>query len=571
MVSHRDGSKLTYKMRKDPDSFYNAAAPAEEGELYHYLLDGQKLRPDPASRFQPKGVHAESAIVDPNAFMWTDKNWRGLDRDELVIYELHVGTFAGEGTFEDVARHIDYLKDDLGITALELMPVAQFSGTRNWGYDGVHPFSPQNSYGGHEGLKGLVDRCHSAGLGVILDVVYNHLGPEGNYLGDFGPYFSYKYRTPWGPAINYDDGGCDQVREFIVNNALYWINEYHIDALRLDAIHGIFDNSPRHILRDVAEAVHAQTERLGKELLVFAESDLNDPRIVAPRDSCGYGLDGQWSDDFHHSIHAYLTGERSGYYQDFGSLNDIAKALSDVFVYDGRYSQYRKRSHGAKTTNLEAGRFIFSIQNHDQVGNRADGARLARLLDLPKIKLAAGLLILSPYVPLIFMGEEYGEINPFYYFTSHSDPSLAKAVREGRKKEFEAHCWHEEPADPQDVSTFRASVLNQSLLENARSSEIFQFYSELLRLRKGHRALRSNRNAMKVDLDEKQRALLIRRTAPGEDAVVVFVLGETPAMLRLGSGDWSLVFDSEGNRRHLHNRESHSEFRPYSFSVLIRR
>lgn len=570
LLNSNDKSESRHKMQIDSRGFYEATIPARAGDLYLYLLEGEKRRPDPASRFQPRGVHSESAVVDPDSFTWTDESWKGLEADKLFIYELHVGTFSGKGTFDGVAEYVDYLVK-LGVTAVELMPVAQFSGSRNWGYDGVHPYSPQNTYGGVESLKSLVDRCHSAGLGVILDVVYNHLGPEGNYLGDFGPYFSYKYKTPWGPAINYDESGSDQVREFIVNNALYWVNEYHIDALRLDAIHGIFDNSTEHILQEIGTAVHAQSERLGKNLFVIAESDLNDPKTVTLVDRCGYGLDAQWSDDFHHSVHTYLTGERFGYYQDFGDLGDIAKSLSDVFVYDGRYSRYRGRRHGAKVTNREAKRFVFSMQNHDQVGNRADGRRLAALVDRKKIKLAAGLLILSPYVPLFFMGEEYGETNPFYYFTSHSDPALVEAVRAGRKKEFEIHEWRADPADPQDISTFRASVLNQTLLSDAHRSELFQHYSTLIRLRKTYKSLATDRSSTKVRLDEEQKAIIVKRSSPGEDVVLVYIMGQTPARLQAEPGKWSLVYDSENTSAHGLEGQWPAEFMPCSVSVLIRK
>jgi len=404
---------------------------AGAGTKYTYLLDGTEQRPDPVSRFQPEGVHGPSEVVDPNNFPWEDHAWKGIPLERLILYEIHTGTFTREGTFEAIIPLLDYLRNDLGVTAIELMPVAQFPGERNWGYDGTYLYAPQNSYGGPMGLKRLINVCHQKGLAVILDVVYNHLGPEGNYLGNYGPYFTNRYRTPWGPAVNFDGPESDEVRRFIVDNALYWVTEYHIDGLRIDAIHGIFDFSAQHILYDIREAVHRQAMTLGRPIWVIAESDLNDVRVIDPPSKGGFGLDAQWNDDFHHCLHTLLTGEQNGYYQDFGKIQQLGKALREGFVYSGQYSPFRKRRHGNSSKHLPPKKFVIFSQNHDQVGNRAKGDRLSTLVSFEALKLAAGMLLLSPNIPLLFMGEEYGEEAPFQYFVSHSDPELM-----GEKKNF---------------------------------------------------------------------------------------------------------------------------------------
>ena len=400
--------KLVPLRREERGYHCGVAEGVEPGSLYFYLLDGEKERPDPASRYQPQGVHGPSQVVDPRAFAWTDRCWFGPARQELIFYEIHVGTFTPAGTFDAIIPYLDEIRE-LGITAIELMPVAQFPGSRNWGYDGVYPFAVQNSYGGPEGLRRLVDACHRYRLAIFLDVVYNHLGPEGNYLRDFAPYFTDRYRTPWGPALNLDGPGSDEVRRFFTENALYWLTEFHLDGLRLDAIHAIFDFSARHFLEELTDVVHRQAERLGRRVYVIAESDLNDARVIRPRAVGGYGLDAQWSDDFHHSLHALLTGERNGYYQDFGTLAHMARAFRKGYTYTGQYSAYRRRRHGNSTRFCGAQQFVVFAQNHDQVGNRAGGERLGTLVSFAALKLAAGVVLLSPFLPLLFMGEEYGE------------------------------------------------------------------------------------------------------------------------------------------------------------------
>jgi maltooligosyltrehalose trehalohydrolase len=511
------------------------------GDRYIYRLDGGKERPDPASRSQPEGVHGPSEVVDPDQFHWTDQNWRGLPLERFIIYELHVGTWTGKGTFQAAIAHLEYLRD-LGITAIELMPVAQFPGARNWGYDGVGLFAPQSTYGGPQGLKELIDACHRCGLAVILDVVYNHVGPEGNYLQDFGPYFTDRYRTPWGPAINYDGPDSDEVRRFIISNALYWVTEYHIDALRLDAIHGIYDFSALHILKEMSDAVRTESGRAGRRVLLIAESDLNDSRIIAPSTEGGYGLDAQWSDDFHHALHTVLTGERTGYYEDFGQLAYLATALQDGFVYAGRHSQHRRRRHGNSVRDRPPQQLIICAQNHDQIGNRAWGERLTTLIPWEALKTAAAAVLLAPQTPMLFMGEEYGETAPFQYFVDHSDTDLNQAVREGRKREFAAFGWTEVP-DPVDASTFERSRVRLDAPHDQQQKGLLAWYRRLIHLRKtlppymtscGHHEIRSF-----VD----QHIITIHRwTEEGEATLVILGLKKTPTRLSLDKpeGTWTL-------------------------------
>lgn len=481
---------------------------------YAFVAPDGRLLPDPVSRSQPDGVHAASRVLDSAAFPWTDESWRGVMMDELVIYELHVGAFTAAGTFEAIIPRLPELKA-LGVTAIELMPIGQFPGTRNWGYDGVALYAPQNSYGGPLGLKSLVDAAHALGLGVLLDVVYNHVGPEGNYLDAFGPYFTRKYTTPWGRAMNYDDVDSDEVRRFVVDNALYWVTEYHIDGLRLDAVHGIFDFSARHILEELTTEVHAQGDRMGKSVVVIAESDLNDPRLLRSVHEHGSGLDGQWSDDFHHAVHALLTGDRNGYYADFGAASAVADAMREPFTFAGQYSIYRRRKHGAASTGIPRRRFVVAVQNHDQVGNRATGDRLATLVSPEKLRLAAALLILSPYVPLLFMGEEYGETKPFQYFIEHSDHELVAAVRDGRRREFESFGWGHEIPDAQDDGTFRRSKIDwfEGAEDGASRRALLELYRDLLALRRDEPMLRPDGSNIVVNNGEPGWITLYREPA----------------------------------------------------------
>jgi len=521
----------------------------EPGSLYAYRLDEKTERPDPASRFQPQGVHGPSQVADPH-LEWEDARWAGLPLPEYTIYELHVGTFTPEGSFEAIIPPLDELRE-LGITAIELMPIAQFPGTRNWGYDGAYPFAVQDSYGGPEGLKRLVNACHKLGMAVVLDVVYNHLGPEGNYVAEFGPYFSDSYKTAWGAALNFDGPHSDEVRRFFIENALYWVTEFHIDALRLDAVHAIVDHSAAPFLEELAEAVHQRAERLNRRIYVIAESNLNDVRLVRPRELGGYGLDAQWNEDFHHSLHALLTGERAGYYQDFGALRQLVKAFNEGFVYSGQYSPYRQRRHGNSSRDVPAQKLVVFARNHDQVGNRMLGERLSQLVSFEGLKLAAGVVLFSPFIPLLFMGEEYGETAPFQYFVSHSDPGLVEAVRRGRREEFSAFGWQGEPPDPQDEETFLRSKLNRSLRADGHHAALFQFYKELLRLRRTVAALANlSKEQMEVLGYEEDRVLLLRRWSGNSEVFAIFNFGDAEAAMTLSlpGGRWRKLLDSADER-----------------------
>jgi maltooligosyltrehalose trehalohydrolase len=537
-------------LQRGEQGYHKAVAKSVgPGALYFYRLDGDKERPDPASRFQPQGVHGPSQVVD-SRFPWDDAAWFGIPLRDYIIYELHVGTFTGEGTFAAVVPHLEQLKE-LGVTALELMPVAQFPGSRNWGYDGTYPFAVQTSYGGPDGLKQLVNACHQRGLAVAVDVVYNHLGPEGNYLGDFAPYFTDRYQTPWGPAINFDGPDSDEVRRFFIENALSWVTEFHVDALRIDAVHAIPDFSARPFLEELAEAVHARAERLNRRIYLMAESDLNDSRVIRPPEFGGFGLDAQWNDDFQHALHTLLTGERTGYYQDFGEIRHLVKALREGFVYSGEYSPYRRRRHGNSSITIPAHRFVVFAQNHDQVGNRPGGERLSRLVSFEALKLAAGIVLLSPFIPILFMGEEYGEIAPFAYFVSHSDPSLIEAVRRGRREEFAAFRWQGELSDPQDESTFLRAKLNHELRRQGDHRVLLDFYREVMRLRRELPALnRLNLEHLEVDGVERERVLVLRRRSDSEEAGAIFHFGkpEVALTLPLPRGRWQKLLDSAASR-----------------------
>lgn len=481
-------------MERSADDTFSVQTTAQAGDRYFYILDDQKPLPDPVSRLLPEGVHGPTAIVDPNAFAWSDHGWRGLDLRDYIIYELHVGTFSPEGTFDGVVQRLDYLKS-LGVTMIELMPVAAFPGRRNWGYDGVSMYAVQASYGGPEGLKRLVDAAHRAGLAVMLDVVYNHLGNEGNYLRLFGPYFTHHHTTPWGDAINYDDRGCVGVRRHVVENALYWIREYHLDGLRLDATQTIYDDSPLHIVAEIQESVQQLAEGLGRRVCVIAETDENDRRYVLPRAEGGFGVNAVWSDDFHHAVHAYLTGEHEGYYQDFGGREQIVRALNQGFVFQGEpFKFWRGNKRGTSSAGIHLPAHVLCTQNHDQVGNRARGERLDALVPRGACKLAAALLLLAPETPLLFMGQEYGETAPFQFFTDYGDPALQQAVREGRRREFEHFvAFGGEVPDPQDPQTFERSKLQWQKIsgqwavgsgQKNQQQEMLEWYRRLIELRR---------------------------------------------------------------------------------------
>lgn len=519
------------------------------GSLYFYRLDGVKDRPDPASRFQPEGVHGPSQVVSPH-FPWEDQGWFGPALRDYVIYELHVGVFTPQGTFDAIISYLEELKA-LGITALELMPVAQFSGERNWGYDGAYPFAVQNTYGGPEGLKRLVNACHRLGLAVVLDVVYNHLGPEGNYLGDYGGYFTDHYRTPWGDAVNYDRAHSDEVRRFFLENARYWITDCHIDALRLDGLHAIIDQSAQPFLAQLAQTVHEQGERLGRRVYLIAESDHNDARLIRAPELGGYGLDAHWNDDFHHAVHTLLTGEQAGYYQDFGRLEQLAKAFREGFIYSGQYSPYRRRRHGSPARDLPAHRFVVFAQNHDQAGNRPAGERLSRLVSSEALKLAAGVIILSPFLPLLFMGEEYGEVAPFHYFVSYQDQDLVEAVRRGRREEFSAFAWAADLPDPQSEETYLSAKLNHELRRLEKHRVLWEFYQELLRFRREALSFPGNGPAtLEVNHCETEKVLLVRRAGGSREVTMVcnFHASSRSLALPWRPGAWDKLLDSAEGR-----------------------
>jgi maltooligosyltrehalose trehalohydrolase len=522
------------------------------GMLYRYKLASGEERPDPASRHQPQGIHGPSQIVDPS-FPWTDHAWLNPPLARHIVYELHVGTFTPEGTFESIIPRLGDLID-LGITAIELMPIAQFPGSRNWGYDGVNLFAAQSTSGGPRGLKTLVNACHARGLAVYLDVVYNHLGPEGNYLRDFGPYFTADYHTPWGEALNFAGPESDPVREFFIQNALYWTEECHIDGLRLDAVHAIVDPSPTPIVEELAAAVHSAAERLGRRIHVIAESAANDSRLLHPRELGGYGCDAQWNDDFHHALRTLLTGEDQGYYASYGRLRHLAKAYTDGFVYTGEYSPFHQRRHGRPSRAVPAERFIIFNQNHDQVGNRMLGERLAHSVDFEAAKLAAAAVLLSPYIPMLFMGEEYVEPAPFQYFISHTDPDLVEAVRKGRREEFDSFRWEGEAPDPQDEATFNACKLDWQLRHLGRHGEMLEFYRTLIRLRREIPAIGTPaKDGLDITAQDPQPILIIRRAPsnPGDaQALIILNFGGAAAKVEPGTIDsqWRRLLDSSDER-----------------------
>jgi maltooligosyltrehalose trehalohydrolase len=552
-----DPEERIIEMEAQEDGFYQVTVEdVAPGTRYFYRIDGEKDRPDPTSRFQPEGVHGPSQVVSAN-FDWEDACWSGIPLQQYIIYELHVGTFTPEGTFDAIIPALESLKE-LGVTAIEIMPVAQFPGARNWGYDGVHLFAVQDSYGGPEGFKRLINACHKLGLAVVLDVVYNHLGAEGNYLWDYGPYFTDRYKTPWGSSVNFDGPGSDQVRRFFIENAVYFLREFHVDALRLDAIHAMLDFSAGTFLEEMAAVVEREAVHLNRNVYLIAESDLNNARVVRSRENHGYGLDAQWCDDFHHSLHVLLTGESLGYYQDFYDptgaepLQYLAKALTEGYVYSGQYAPSRGCRHGNSSRDIPAHRFVVCIQNHDQVGNRMEGERISALASWPRIKLGAAMLLLSPFVPMLFMGEEYGESAPFLYFISFTDAELTRAVREGRRKEFSDFMQHGEPPDPFAEETFQRSKLNPELANKGKHKELRDFYRALIQLRKSVPALmhlskdHMQLHSYEVHADQGEQLLLLQRWHEGDEIVALFNFGKEPITLPLPipTGQWVKRIDS---------------------------
>ncbi|MBE0597802.1 MAG: malto-oligosyltrehalose trehalohydrolase [Desulfuromonadales bacterium] len=516
------------------------------GTCYIYRLEreGQE-RPDPASFFQSEGVHRPSTVVDHGAFPWRDGDWQGRPLAEFVIYELHVGTFTSEGSFDAVIPRLAQLRE-LGVTAVEIMPVSQFPGTRGWGYDGAHPFAPQNSYGGPEGLKRLVDACHQHGLAFILDVVYNHLGPEGNYLREFGPYFTDKYRTPWGEAVNMDEAGSDEVRNYFIENALFWFREYHVDALRLDATDRIYTFSAKTFLRELAEQVRQYETEAGRRCLLIAESDFNDARLLLPPERGGDGLDGHWSDDFHHSLHTLLTSEEAGYYQDFGRPIDLAKALQEGYVYDWRYSPYRGHRRGSSASDLPGRQLVVCSQNHDQIGNRMFGHRLLHLTSFEAAKTAAAAVILSPYLPLLFMGEEYAEVAPFQFFADFQDEELRQAIHRGRMEEFAGFKWRGEPPDPHDPQTFDNSRLDWESRSQGEHGTMLAWYRRLLQLRREPGLGADDEPQRQSGALEGERLVWLHRWRDDRPTLLLLSFSDqaTSAPLPVAEGRWRKVLDS---------------------------
>lgn len=514
---------------------------AVAGADYAFRIDNGNPLPDPRSPWQPNGVHAPSRLYDHAAYDWHDRGWAPPTLGSAVIYELHIGTFSPAGTCDGAIEKLDYLVD-LGITHVELLPVNAFNGEHGWGYDGVDLFSVHEPYGGPDGLKRLVDACHARGLAVIMDVVYNHLGPSGNYLGQFGPYFSDRYGTPWGPAVNFDDAHSHEVRRFVIDNALMWLRDYHCDGLRIDAVHAILDTSAVHILEELAIETRQLEAQLGRSLVLIAESSLNDPRVVSSIEAGGYGLHAQWNDDLHHALRTVLTGDQDGYFADFHGLADVAKALREAFVLDGRFSPFRQRYHGRPIGDLPATRFITYIQTHDQVGNRAQGDRLGHAISTAQLKVAAALMLAAPTIPMLFQGEEWNATAPFQYFTSHPEPDLAGAVRNGRRREFAAFGWDaEDVPDPQDPATFERSKLDWAELERAVHAEMHAWYRHLIALRRSDPDLLDDRfSNVAVEFDADAAWLVMRRGA----IVVACNFSKSTRTVPLGNAPTALLMHS---------------------------
>ncbi|HVS97581.1 MAG TPA: malto-oligosyltrehalose trehalohydrolase [Puia sp.] len=550
----RTEAPVRLPMTKDSEGFFSLEARGVlAGQRYYYYFpETDKRYPDPASCWQPEGIHGPSAVVDHEAFRWSDERWKGRPFGELVFYELHVGAFTPEGTFDAVIPRLDELAAT-GITAIELMPAAQCPGTRNWGYDGVFLYAVQNNYGGPEGLRRLVDACHARGIAVFLDVVYNHVGVEGNCLAAYGPYFSDKYRTPWGEAMNFDGAWSDGVRDFITGNALHWAQAYHIDGLRLDAIHEIYDRNAVRIWDELYAAVKTWEQQSGRRFWLVAESDGNDPRVVRPPAAGGLGFDGQWLDDFHHALYVLLDPDGWNHYRDFGSIEQLAKAWTEGFVHSGEYVRFRHRRHGASSAGIDGGHFIVFNQNHDLPGNRPDGKRLSQLAGLSALKVAAASVLLSPYVPMLFMGEEYGEDAPFYFFSDYRDPGTVRQLQEGRRQQFASFDWKDDPRDPQDESVFRDSRLRWEKRLSGHHAVLLDWHRRLLALRREHPVLSDlSKKGLRADVNGP-RGLSVYRYTPLRDRFVTCLFNfsfDAPLAFNLGyasaeeGGDWKLVLSS---------------------------
>lgn len=545
-----------FEMQKGDEGYFTVDAETKEKELqYFFKPNDEKDFPDPASQYQPQGVHGPSQTVDHSIYKWHDDNWNGIPFHEWIIYELHVGLFTNEGTFEAIINRLDDLID-VGINAIELMPVSQFPGNRNWGYDGVYPYAVQNSYGGPGGLKKLVDACHQKGIAVVLDVVYNHLGPEGNYFLQFGPYFTDKYKTPWGDAVNFDGAWSDGVREYFSDNVIYWLEYYHIDGLRCDAIHSVFDNGAVHFWELTQQKVKLLEEKTGRQFYLIAESDLNSPRVVKPPQQGGYGFNAQWLDDFHHALYVLINPSDQQRYYDFGTIQQLVKACNEGFVHSGEWVRLRKRKHGASSADIPGDQFVVFNQNHDQVGNRADGKRLCMLVDFERVKLASAAILLAPYIPMFFMGEEYADQSPFYYFVSHSDENLIKAVQEGRKKEFEDFGFDENFPDPQSEDTFIQCKLRWENQHEGEHKIILNWHKELISLRKILSPLKDfqKRNVRAEVITEKAFALLRRAANKDSSVICLFNFSEEKIQYIHEGKIGNRILDSKDKKWLHHNK-----------------
>ena len=542
-----DGEEDPLQMHPAEYGYWKLITPIlKKGSRYKFQINDAGTYPDPASISQPAGVHNSSEAIDLTEFEWTDSTWNNPPLDDYIFYELHTGTFSQKGTFEGIEEKLSYLKE-LGITAIEIMPIAQFPGERNWGYDGVFPFAVQHSYGGAKALQQLVNACHNTGLAVVLDVVYNHLGPEGNYLDNYGNYFTNKYHTPWGKAVNFDDAWCDGVRHYFIENVLMWFRDFHIDALRLDAVHAIKDFSPKHILREIKEKVNELMEATGKKHYLVIETDLNDNRYINPIEQHGLGMDAQWLDDFHHALRVTAVNERTGYYQDFNGIHHLAKSYTDAYVYDGMYSAHRKKIFGVKASENEGKQFVVYSQNHDQVGNRMLGERTSQLVSIEMQKVMAGAVLISPYLPMLFMGEEYGEANPFLYFVNHTDDELTHAVSQGRKKEFAEFYPNDEAPDPNALETFLKSKLQWDASKQERQQFLLNYYKQFIALRKSVPALHiSDRKNVKVTVMQEQQLLVVERKNNTETVVCLLNFSKKVQSYSIGTviNDWIKIIDS---------------------------
>jgi maltooligosyltrehalose trehalohydrolase len=552
-----------FPMKQDDKGWWQAEVPdARAGDDYGFILDGAGPFPDPRSPCQPQSIHKPSRITDNGSFKWTDKNFQSPPMASAIIYELHLGTFTPAGTFLSAIEKLEHLAS-LGVTHVELMPVVEFSGNHGWGYDGVDLFAPHHAYGAPDDLKKLVDACHTRGLAVILDVVYNHLGPAGNYLSKYGPYFTKKFASAWGEGINFDGPDSGEVRRFFCDNALMWLQDFHFDGLRLDAVHGIVDTSATHILEQLKIEVEKHSAQLGRHLFLIPESDLNDPRLLWSREQGGYQLDAQWSDDFHHALHTVLTGEHDGYYSDFGTISHLAKALRHAYVYSGDFSVYRRRVHGRSTEGLSGHRFLGYLQNHDQIGNRVRGERSSHLMNPKMLKIGAALVMASPFVPMLFQGEEWAASTPFFYFTDYQEPELANAVRESRCREFAAFGWKpEDTADPQARETFERSKLNWDEISKSSHADLFDWHKKLIRLRRNEPDLSDgNLEQVRTNYHEQNRWLVLER---GRISVVCN-FAPRPCRIPVRTGGQSVLLASEGD---IHIADGFANFPAESVTVL---